>query len=253
MAEDMITENLADVSFKESKGATVVSTLEVPFMRDTDNVFPQLWPRSRFDALQRQAPGMLPYCSLSGETPLPEGPEGDIAVVVCYVKGQESTAMMSNHLAQWELPFTDCLRFAMKNLQKITKGEGAKKTTERWTLHPSGCATSQWLDGSDSARVALMPSVAASRKRAEGDEGGAVALFASHHIALHVGSKNPLGLCYAGDITNVQVPYPIPNLNYNPKLRPQTTTLNYSVIQTSISINRCRSCSVPPHGGSSRP
>ena len=91
----------------------------------------------------------------------------------------------------------------MKNLQANTKA--GPKPAERWHLHPSGCATSKWLDGSDAARVALLPSLAAGRKRAPGDEGGVVAVFASNHIALAAGSKNPLGLCYAGDVANLQV------------------------------------------------
>jgi hypothetical protein len=206
-SEDVIVENAGDASktILGAKTAAVASTLDVPFDKDTDRLLPALWSRVRFDALQKQLPGMLPHCSLSGDSPLPHGPEGEIAVVVCYVKGKESTVLLSTHLSGWELSFTECLRFAMKNLQKLTKGEGTKKPADRWSLHPSGCATSQWIDGSDAARVALMPSVAATRKRAEGDEGGAVALFASQHIALTVGSKNPLGLCYAGDMTNLQV------------------------------------------------
>jgi len=207
---EAIDEIIYDSSPNDSKevlGQNVTSpaTLEVPSDKDTDSLLPQLWSRARFDALQRQLPNMLPHCSLSGDTPLPEGLEGEIAVVVCYVKGTESTVLLSTHLAEWELTFTDALRFGMKNLQKITKGEAAKKPADRWELHPSGCATSQWLDGSDAARIALLPAVAASRKRAEGDEGGVVAIFASHHIALHAGSKNPLGLCYAGDVANLQV------------------------------------------------
>jgi len=96
----------------------------------------------------------------------------------------------------------------MKNLQKRTKGEGTKPPAERWQCHPSGAASTQWLDGSDSARVALLPAVAASRKREEGDEGATVALFCANHLTLHVGSKNPLGLCYAGDMANLQTPAP---------------------------------------------
>jgi len=148
---------------------------------------------------------MLPHCSLGGDTPLPEGSEGDIAVVVCYAEGKKSTTLMSNHLQQWDLSFTEALRFAMKNLKALTKGEASKKPAERWSVHPSGCATTQWLDGSDSVRLALLPSIAATRKRAEGDEGGTVAIFASNHIALSAGSKNPVGLCYAGDVANLQV------------------------------------------------
>ena len=145
---EAIDEIIYDSSPNDSKevlGQNVTSpaTLEVPSDKDTDSLLPQLWSRARFDALQRQLPNMLPHCSLSGDTPLPEGLEGEIAVVVCYVKGTESTVLLSTHLAEWELTFTDALRFGMKNLQKITKGEAAKKPADRWELHPSGYATNQ--------------------------------------------------------------------------------------------------------------
>ena len=76
--------------------------------------------------------------------------------------------------------------------------------SDRWEMHPSGCATSQWRDSLDAARAALIPVVIGARKRAEGDEGGAVAVFAAAHTVLTCGSKNPLGLCYSGDVANVQ-------------------------------------------------
>ena len=180
--------------------------LQIPSKPNTDALLPQLWSRERCAALCGKAQGdMLPHCSLSGDLPLPEGPEGDIVVVVCYVDDKQTVVLMSSNLQEWELTFTESLRFAMKNLQNLTKGEHAMKPAERWSLHPSGCATTQWLDGSDAARIALLPLVAATRKRAEGDEGGMVALFASSHITLTGGSKNPLGLCYAGDVANTQI------------------------------------------------
>jgi len=83
---------------------TNTTALEVPSQVDTDRLLPQLWGRERFNALQQQLPGMLPHCSLSGESPLPAGPEGEIAVVVCYVKGNESTALVSTHLQQAQIP-----------------------------------------------------------------------------------------------------------------------------------------------------
>merc|ERR1711871_1376622 len=174
--------------------------LEVPGAKTTDNLLPQVWSRARCDALKAKIGDQLPHCSLAGEFPLPQGAEGDMAVVVMYSEGKKQTLMLSTHLQQWELTFTEALRFAMKNLQSITKGEHAKKPAERWAMHPSGCATTQWLDGSDAARIALLPAVAATRKRAEGDEGGIVALFASNQITVSAGAKNPIGLCYAGDV-----------------------------------------------------
>ena len=104
-------------------GNSVVTALSVPFAKDTENLLPLVWSRERFEALERKMPGVLPHCSLSGESPLPEGPEGDLAVVVCYVKDTESTTLMGEDLARWELTFTEALRAAMKNLQHLTKGE----------------------------------------------------------------------------------------------------------------------------------
>lgn len=184
----------------------MVETLEIPSGVNTDKLLPQLWSRERCHALRGKSAGdMLPHCSLSGDFPLTEGPEGDIAVVVCYVEDKQTVVVMSTQLQEWELTFTEALRFSMKNLQSITKGPNAKKPAERWSVHPSGCATTQWIDGSDAARIALLPAVAASRKRSEGDTGGTVAIFAASHIALTAGSQNPLGLCYAGDVANSQI------------------------------------------------
>merc|ERR1712166_660063 len=180
--------------------------LRIPSKMNTDALLPQLWSRERCVALGGKAQGdMLPHCSLSGDFPLPEGPDGDIVVVVCYVNDNQTVVLMSSNLQEWEITFTESLQFAMKNLVNLTKGEHAMKPAERWSVHPSGCATTQWLDGSDATRIALLPLVAATRKRAEGDEGGTVALFASSHITLTGGSKNPLGLCYAGDVANTQI------------------------------------------------
>ena len=93
------------------------------------------------------------------------------------------------------------LRQGLANLREKTK---AVVAAERWTMHETGCVTSRWCDGSDAVRGALLPTLVAARKRADGDEGGAVAIFAANHVLLSAGSKNPIGLCYAGDVTNIQ-------------------------------------------------
>ena len=148
--------------------------LEVPAKSDTSRLLPQLWSRERVDTVKRALPKgiLLPHCSLSGEDELPAGQAGDLAVVVCFTSGNQATALMSMHLQQWQLTFVEALRCSLKNLQDLTKS--GPKGSERWGTHPSGCGTTKWLDGSDSARCALMPSLCATRKRAEGDEGGVV-------------------------------------------------------------------------------
>ena len=70
-----------------------------------------------------------------------------------------------------------------------------------WTSHASGCATSPWNDGFDAARVALFPFVCSKAKLSSGmDEGDRIIVFGTSNCTMSAGSRNPIGLCFAGDI-----------------------------------------------------
>ena len=89
--------------------ATNPEPLEVPPTPDAEALLPQLWSRARIEHLQKVLPPgiVVPHCSLSGEDTLPAGRAGDIAVVVCYTKERQATALMSMHLQQWEMTFVE--------------------------------------------------------------------------------------------------------------------------------------------------
>ena len=75
------------------------------------------------------------------------------------------------------------------------------KLNEKWTSHASGCATSPWNDGFDAARVVLFPHLCTKAKLTTGmDEGDRVVLFGTSNCAMSAGSRNPIGLCFSGDI-----------------------------------------------------
>ena len=86
--------------------------VDVPGTAAPEKLLPQLWRRERVLAVKRALPAgiLLPHCSLSGDDELPEGDAGSIAVVVCFTEGQQATSLMSMHLQQWNMTFTEALR-----------------------------------------------------------------------------------------------------------------------------------------------
>jgi tetratricopeptide (TPR) repeat protein len=118
----------------------------------------------------------------------------DLAVVTVCDRGHARFFVTTAALEQWGKSFNDVFAAAAKNMKQQA---GVKE----WKSHPSACATSPWNDGFDAARIAAFPSfVEAAKTKGGADEGDRVVLFGATNCSLVAGSRNPIGLCFAGDI-----------------------------------------------------
>lgn len=184
-----------------------------------ERLLPQLWPIEKIVARKATLPAGfdLPHCGLHGEEPPLEKGDGlkkqllGVVLVVDFAPDSAlppiETPVLSSDLLRWGVGFSEALSKALENLRSRTKkGLSAEK---RWEHHPSGCAQSAQCDRFDAARCALFPRLVAARKRAEGappEEGGQVVTFGTWSCVLAATSRNALGLCFMGDVINLQLP-----------------------------------------------
>jgi tetratricopeptide (TPR) repeat protein len=231
-------------------------------------LLPQLWPVSKIVARQTMLPSgiELPHCGIHGEAPplvKSGGPAASLpelgVVLVCEHKVDDTSKMssgsnnnvsqplltvetpvLSSDLVRWGVSFNDALRRALENLRSRTKG--GPPADKRWEHHPSGCGQSCWQDGFDAARVVLLPTLAAKRKRPDGieDTGGHVVSFATPSCVLASTSKNPLGLCFLGDTLHLKIAAP-----QNGASSQVLTTTAYRLLKVRENSDVVRGAAIP--------
>jgi hypothetical protein len=206
-----------DVLVSAAADVFVNGAADVPaaFAECGPRLLPQLWPLPKIAARLATLPSGhdLPHCGLHGEEPPLQGEAHTMGVVlVCdYVPTDTATLLpaietpvLSSDLSRWGVGFCEVLHAALENLRARTKaGPSADK---RWEHHQSGCGQMTQADRFDAARAALFPKLVATRKRTDGveEQGGHVVYFATTSCVLATTSKNALGLCFMGDIANVE-------------------------------------------------
>jgi tetratricopeptide (TPR) repeat protein len=136
----------------------------------------------------------LPHVSLDGEDRSLYQHELAFCIVADF--GHATAPVLSTHLRMWDVSFGDVMKLAVKSFR-----EANADFNSRFEAHPSGCTSTMWHDQFDSTRVALCPHLLLKRTRPEGDEGDHVVTFAANQQSLITGAKNPIGLCFMGDIT----------------------------------------------------
>ena len=119
----------------------------------------------------------------------------DLAIAIVVDRGHARFFITKKTLLEWDKAFDFVFKAAYENMKSELK------LNEKWTSHASGCATSPWNDGFDAARVVLFPHLCTKAKLTTGmDEGDRVVLFGTSNCAMSAGSRNPIGLCFSGDI-----------------------------------------------------
>eukprot|EP00943_MAST-04B_sp_MAST-4B-sp1_P002416 g2416.t1 len=119
----------------------------------------------------------------------------DLAIAIVVDRGHARFFITKKTLLEWDKTFDFVFKAAYENMKSEIKLDN------KWTSHASGCATSPWNDGFDAARVVLFPHLCFKAKLTTGmDEGDRVVLFGTSNCAMSAGSRNPIGLCFSGDI-----------------------------------------------------
>jgi hypothetical protein len=135
----------------------------------------------------------LPHVSLDGADRKLAPDELAFCIVADF--GHATAPVLSTHLRMWDVSFAHVMKLAVQSFRDADKDFGS-----HFEAHPSGCTSTMWHDQFDSTRVALCPHLVNERVRPEGDSGDHVATFAANQQTLVSGAKNPIGLCFMGDI-----------------------------------------------------
>jgi len=150
----------------------------------------------------------LPFCGIDGKEfsallDPKQSSETDLGVCVVMDFGHAIVPVLGADLVRWDITFEQCLKLALANLRKSS----AKSPADwKFTKHASACCQSEWHDGFDSTRAALLPdmtqAILPGSMVGDGTPSGGdtVVVFASHSQAYAAGSKNPLSLCFMGDM-----------------------------------------------------
>ena len=119
----------------------------------------------------------------------------ELAIAIVVDRGHARFFVTRKTLLAWDKTFDFVFKSAYENMKS------EMKLRDKWTSHASGCATSPWNDGFDAARVALFPFLCNKAKLSSGmDEGDRIVVFGTSNCTMSAGSRNPIGLCFAGDI-----------------------------------------------------
>ena len=172
-------------------------------------------------ALAERAALLPPGVQLPSSAPPGMGSKaGGLAVVLVMDVdgGRSTTPVLSLHLQTWGVTFEAALRVGVANLRRRANPQ------VKFEAHPTGCRASQWHDGFDATRCALLPALldkggmargggtgagagvggdaAAAEAEAEATEGSGdiVAVFASGNKMLAARAQNPVAMCLAGDL-----------------------------------------------------
>lgn len=140
----------------------------------------------------------LPSLTPDGEPGFASG----LGLVAILDYGSGCAPVTSHHLEHWGRPLSTVLVQATVTLRMRTQGEP-------WHTHVPGCASSKWCDGYDSTRLLLLPDLVTPGARAAIDAAGLdfptgygdlVAVFLTSSQCVVCGARNPLGLCYLGEM-----------------------------------------------------
>lgn len=152
----------------------------------------------------------IPHCGLSGAPLTASASLSEIGVCVVVDLGHAIVPVLSGDLVVWGgRSFEDVLAIAITNLRKASGQSAGKGNPKTWKFgkHASACCQSEWGDQFDSTRAAVIPNMvmmmgpgamAGAPRNTGGDP---VVIFAAHSQCMAAGSKNPLSLCFMGDMT----------------------------------------------------
>eukprot|EP00668_Euglena_longa_P029433 GGOE01036781.1.p1 GENE.GGOE01036781.1~~GGOE01036781.1.p1 ORF type:complete len:642 (+),score=115.20 GGOE01036781.1:65-1990(+) len=141
----------------------------------------------------------LPTLDVSGQRGFTHG----LGVLAIIDFGEGCAPVTSQHLQAWGRTLMQILPLAVSNLQ-------ARTPAAPWHTHLPGCASSTWCDGYDATRALLMPELVATEARKAVDaanlafgpqgDGELVIIFATQNQCVVSGSRNPIALCYMGEM-----------------------------------------------------
>jgi tetratricopeptide (TPR) repeat protein len=213
-ARDQFVENVIKTATGE---ANMPATLETA----SGLLMPQVYGEQKIREKQANLgkAAVLPYMCLDGSDRLLTA--GEVAVCVVADFGHATVPVLSATLKQWDCSFNKVLQIATANLmsknealiktsrktQGKVKGKKAKdkknKSVSMFEMHPSGCGSTIWHDQYDSTRAALFPHFIQNREAGAGagtPQGDSVCLFGANQQCLVADSRNPIGLCFMGDM-----------------------------------------------------